>query len=395
MSDVTIRRMTDQEVQHVFSPLTSYAFHPSPPFRDEEDWEALIHRRKNAVYLGAFEGDQGVAAAVNSPMTQHVRWAILGAGAVWGVTTAPEARRKGTCRRLMAQILARDREEGRPVSCLYPFRASFYERLGYVSFPLAYNAVFQPAPLVPLLKQDLGGTVERMLVGEGYDAYRAYTKRMQARTHGMAVFLPGEKEQVQKENRSWLALARVDGEVVGVMLYALTGDEITRFTLRAYRFYYDTSQARYLLLQWIARHVDQASQVKLWLPPFERPATWMDDLQISLEAPARGAMGRVVDISGLDGIEIGAGAFTARVSDPLCPWNDAVWRFETVDGQLRVSPAAQAECHLTIQALTALVYGTNDPGDFEVRGWGDPSPQLQTTMRTMFARRLPYLHEAF
>jgi hypothetical protein len=218
---------------------------------------------------------------------------------------------------------------------------------------------------------------------------------MQARTHGMAVFLPGEKEQVKKDNRSWLVLAKVDGEVVGVMLYALEGDEIANFTLRGFRFYYDTSRARYLLLQWIARHVDQASTVKLWLPPFERPATWMADLQISVEAPARGAMGRVVDVSGIDGIETGPGRFTAEVSDPLCPWNEGVWRFESVDGRLQVSPAERADCHLTIHGLSALIYGTNDPADFAVRGWGDPSSQLQAMMRTMFPTRLPYLHEAF
>jgi len=395
LTDVTIRRMTDDEVHEVFFALTSYAFHPSPPFRDKEDWEAIIRQRKNAVYFGGFEGDQGVAAAVNSPMTQHVRGALLGAGAVWGVTTAPEARRKGYCRRLMAEILARDREEGRPLSCLYPFRASFYERLGYVRFPLAYNAVFKPGPLMGLLKQDLGGTLERMLVGEGYDAYRDYTKRMQTRTHGMAVFLAGEKEQVQKDNRSWLVLAKVDGEVVGVMLYALEGDEIANFTLRGFRFYYRTSQGRYLLLQWIARHVDQASKVKLWLPPFERPATWMADLQISLEAPARGAMGRVADVSGVEGMESGPGAFAARITDPLCPWNEGLWQFETTDGRLRISPAERAECHLTINAVSALIYGTNDPADFGVRGWGDPTPQLQAMMRTMFPPRLPYLHEAF
>jgi hypothetical protein len=47
-------------------------------------------------------------------------------------------------------------------------------------------------------------------------------------------------------------------------------------------------------------------------------------------------MGRVVDVARIGGMETGPGGFTARVSDPLCPWNEGVWRFETVDGKLQV-----------------------------------------------------------
>ena len=138
-----------------------------------------------------------------------------------------------------------------------------------------------------------------------------------------------------------------------------------------------------------------ASQVELWLPPFERPESWLADLHPSLESPARGPMGRVVDVAQLGGMETGPGSFTARVVDPLCPWNEAVWRFETVDGHLEVAQAGQPDCQLSTQAVAALIYGTHDPGDFVFRGWGDPPMGLQTTMRTMFPARQPYLHEYF
>jgi hypothetical protein len=64
-------------------------------------------------------------------------------------------------------------------------------------------------------------------------------------------------------------------------------------------------------------------------------------------------------------------------------------------GVLQVSPAKHADCALSIQALAALLYGTHDPGDFAFRGWGDPSPQVQATMRAMFPRMLPHMHEMF
>ncbi|MFO7743394.1 MAG: GNAT family N-acetyltransferase [Anaerolineae bacterium] len=395
MTQTTIRRMSTEEVLGPLFRLTSYSLHPSPPFRDEDDWADIIRGRKGVVYFAMLEGDEAVATVAGSAMTQQVRGELYDASGVWGVVTDPAARGKGYCRRLIASLLAAHRDEGRPLSCLYPFRASFYERLGYVKLPLPLRVRFDPKVLLPLLKKDLGGEVELMLIGDGYDTYRSYLSRLQRRIHGMAMFVHGEKERAQRTNRSWLAVAKVDGEVVGLMLYRLEGQEVTQFTLRAHRFYYDNSRAKYLLLQWISRHVDQASEVELWLSPFERPETWLADLHVSAESFARGPMGRVVDVAGLAGMEIGPGRFTARVSDPLCPWNEAVWRFETEDGRLRVGPGNQADSELTIQAMAALIYGTHDPADFVFRNWGDPPEALRATMRTMFPPQVPYLHEMF
>jgi hypothetical protein len=216
----------------------------------------------------------------------------------------------------------------------------------------------------------------------------------------MALF---DAEDVAGAQRSpfWLALAQVEGETAGLMLYNLRGERETEFTLRALRFYYRTSQARYLLLQWIARHIDQANRAELWLPPYELPETWWTDMNVTPEAPGFTPMGRVVDVAQIGGMCTGPGGLSVHVTDPLCPWNEGPWRLETVDGRLRVRPApwagadTQADCTLSIQGLSALVYGAHDPADFPVRGWGDPSPEIQAVMRGMFPPMLAYLHEVF
>jgi predicted acetyltransferase len=376
-------------------PLTSYAFHPSPPFPDEEQWRETVRQREGVTYFALFEDGEAVATVASTSMTQHVRGVLYDAGGVWGVATQPAARRKGYSRRLMADLLAAYHQDGQVLSCLYPFRESFYERLGYVTFPLPTKAKLTPAALSPLLKQDLGGQVDLVLIGDGYDTYRDYVQRLQRRVHGMSIFVHGQRAQAQRHNRSWLALATVNGELVGLMLYDLKGEEVAQLTLRAYRLYYDTSQARYLLLQWIARHVDQASEVELWLPPFEHPETWLADIRVTTESQIRAPMGRVVDVAGIGGMHTGPGGFSARISDPICPWNQGIWAFETAEGVLQVGPAGRADCDLSIQALAALVYGTHDPDDFAIRGWGNPSPDILGRMRGMFTPQLPFLHEYF
>jgi hypothetical protein len=108
-------------------------------------------------------------------------------------------------------------------------------------------------------------------------------------------------------------------------------------------------------------------------------------------------MVRIVDVAQLGdcGLRTRPGSFSAQITDPLCPWNAGIWQLESVDGVLQVSPIESADCTLSIQALAALVYGTHDPGDFCFRGWGDPSHQVQATMRELFPRLLPHMHEMF
>ncbi len=64
-------------------------------------------------------------------------------------------------------------------------------------------------------------------------------------------------------------------------------------------------------------------------------------------------------------------------------------------GSLKISPGKLAECDLDIRAVSALVYGTNDPEEFSIRGWGQPALEVQATMRRMFPLQLAYLGEIF
>jgi len=198
-----------------------------------------------------------------------------------------------------------------------------------------------------------------------------------------------------KQNQSWIATARADGEAIGLMLYSLKGEEVTKFKFHAPRFYYKNSQGKYLLLEWIARHIDQAVEAEIWLPPSELPETWLTDMEVQTEPAWIPPLGRVLDVEKIGGMQTGLGSFTAKISDPLCPWNEGVWKFESADNALQVSKAKDPQCELNINALSALIYGTHDPSDFSIRGWGNPSTELQETMRSIFPSGLPFLHEYY
>jgi GNAT superfamily N-acetyltransferase len=394
--NISIRRVDGKEMLDILYWLDNYAFRPTPPLPDREEWEGRIKIRKTTAYYALFEGQKGVAITACPRFTQNLRGKLFSMGGFADVSTHPEARRKGYSRQVIRYAFEALVNQGDVFSSLYPFRESFYERLGYVTFPQSRQAIFKPATLEPLLKGDLNGTVGISLMGDGFDAYWGYVQDMQPRVHGMAVFTDVESQrETAQGNRSWLAQAKVGDELVGLMVYNFKGDEMMNYDLRAVRFYYRTSQAKYLLLDWLARHIDQAGKVELWLPSYEQPNTWLPDIRPKLEPVFVAPMGRVLDIAGIGGMQTGAGSFTARINDPDCPWNNGTWKFEGNSGVLEVTRVEQATFSLTIQGLSALAYGVTDPADFAFRGWGDPPPEIQVTMRQMFPPKLPYLHEYY
>jgi predicted acetyltransferase len=293
----------------------------------------------------------------------------------------------------MAELLRTIREDDHPVSCLYPFRETFYERMGYASFLRSRQARFSPNALRPLLKQDLGGEVELLRFQENFDLYDEFMQRRQPFIHGLAL-RPRELLPFRyKDNLMWLAVARVNGQVEGIMLYRIKeylGDfEVPLFV-------YASNRGKYLLLEWMARHIDQIGQVVLNLTPGERPETWFSDMDVKIvNEDWITPVGRVLDVMKIGGMHTGPGRFSATIRDPFCPWNEGSYAFETVDGKLTVSKATSAESTLSIQALTALVYGTHDILDFTFRGWGDLTPEDRVTAQTMFTQQEPFLYERY
>lgn len=389
MSTTTIRRVEGEEMLDAFYTLLGYAFRASPPLQSRENWLKLQKHCYDSTFLVLYESEQPVVTAAFHPMTQNVRGKIFNSAAVWAVSTLPQVRRKGYARQIMLELFNSMYADNYAFSALYPFRESFYERLGYVTFPQPRTAKFNPATLDPLLKLDFPGTVEMHLIADGMAEYRAYLHHRQQTLHGMGLFGKWSEDYMSEQNNRWVALAKSEGQVIGAMLYFI---EEPRVKMSVVRFYYDNSLAKYLLLEWLARHTDQVETVELQLPPAENPETWLADTNIKIEK-VDPPMGRVLNIQKMEGMQVGQGHFSAQITDPYCAWNEGAYQFESIDGHLRVTPTDHADCELSIQAISALAFGTHNPEDFVFRGWGNPA--IIEIMRQMFPPLLPFAHERF
>ncbi|MEH1056115.1 GNAT family N-acetyltransferase [Micromonospora sp. CPCC 206171] len=392
-----IRRLAAEERLTTSFPLQAYAFEASPLSSERvEAFHRYLPYNKGNRTLVVDEGGETQAAASAIPMRQNLRGRVLPMAGVAGVATHPLARRRGHVRALLHQLLDEMRDEGHPLTALYPFRAGFYERFGYVGLPRARTARFSPADLDPLLRAELPGEVTWERIGAGYAGYRAFTERCVRERHGFAIFPEFRAVGLRDRDDRWLVTARIDGTTMGALTYRIDdhGGELHGDDLLVTDPY-----ARALLLQFLARHVDQVDRITLQIPADELPELWLTDLAVHVEArvsrPGSPApMARLLSLDALAGLPAGPGR--VRVELVGDRWLAGTHLLDGTTGHLELATGGPApSATLTAAGLSALAYGVLDPAEVAVRGLGSIAPDAAAELRRLFPRALPYLFADF
>ena len=390
------RQITAAERTSAMFPLQAYAFMPSPwPDEEEATYQRRMRFYETAVSMIAEEDGRALAGVAALRMRQNVRGRVHDMAGVASVASHPSARRRGLVRGLLERLLRQMRDEGCAVSALYPFRPSFYARFGFVNIPRHRTAAFAPEGLSHLLPAELPGEVERLTMREGFEAYDGLTRRLLTERHGFAIYDEARTAEF-RDDRYWVAVARVEGEVVGAVRYRVDryGGDLVASDLLA-----TGPLGRALLLQFFARHVDQVARVVVTISTDEVPDLWGTDLAVVTEGevshPRHGApMVRVLDLEGLSGTPVGAGTVTVEVRDDELI--GGLWRLESDNGRLTVTKGGNPPAAiLTAAGLSGLVYGVLDPVEVFTRGLGEISAAAVQPLSSLFPRRMPYIFADF
>lgn len=399
-----IRRIAAEERLATTYPLQAYAFSRTiSSERIAEEFRPMMPYHRGNVSLIAEEGGTTLAAVTAIPMRQNVRGRVFAMAGIAGVVSHPLARRQGNVRALLTQLLGELRDEGQVVSTLYPFRASFYERFGYVGLPKPRTVRFAPAGLAPLLRADLPGEVGWQRIRDGYPEYDAFCQSLLTERHGFSLFPDYRAVRLRDEDERWLVTARVDGTVVGAVTYRIEGhgqDLVADDLLTA------NPLGRALLLRFFAGHVDQVARVVATVATDETPELWSSDLAVEtlsrISFPDSVApMARVLSMTALAGIDVGPGRVAVEIVDD--PFLAGCFLLDGGDGQLDVGAGSGVNvadrpvpaATLTTAGLSALVYGVLDPAEVVLRGLGTIPEEAAAQLRILFPRRIPYLFSDF
>jgi predicted acetyltransferase len=389
------RQITASERTATMFPLQTYAFMPSPWAAEEEKtYRDRMKFFETAVNLIAEEDGRTLAAVAALRMRQNVRGLVHDMAGVASVSSHPSARRRGLVRGLLDRLLRQMRDEGCGVSALYPFRPSFYARFGYVGIPRWRTATFAPEGLAHLTRAELPGEVERLSMSEGFEAYDGLTRRLLLERHGFSVFDETRTAEF-RDDRYWVAVARVDGEVVGAVRYRINqyGGELVATDLLV-----TGPLGRALLLQFFARHVDQVARITVTVGTDEVPELWGTDFAVVTEGrithPRQGGpMVRVLDMAALSGTPVGGGDVTVEIVDDELI--GGVWRLTGEDGRLTVAKGSTPSATLTAAGFSALVYGVLDPVEVFTRGLGELGAEAIGPLSSLFGKQMPYIFADF
>ncbi|MEE3919236.1 GNAT family N-acetyltransferase [Micromonospora sp. BRA006-A] len=292
-------------------------------------------------------------------------------------------------RTLMQQLLDGVRDEGHQLTALHPFRASFYERFGYIGLPRRRTAIFNPADLAPLLRAELPDELVWERIGAGYPRWRAYTERCLRERHGFAVFPDFRAVGLRDRDDRWLISVVRGGETVGAVTYRIDDHAGTLF---ADDLLVDDAYARASVLQFFARHVDQVARISLQVTPDELPELWLTDLDVQVEARVArpdptAPMARLLSLDALAEQPVGVGRVLIEVVGDR--WLAGRHLLDGTTGKLAVLPAQtppRAACRPRGSPPPGCPpWRTGcDPAEVVVRGLGEVPVDAAGELRRLF-----------
>ncbi|MHA1907795.1 MAG: GNAT family N-acetyltransferase [Candidatus Thorarchaeota archaeon] len=368
-------RLCNKEDIEAIVELSGYAYSiPDASFENfREKWDDIFKE----FYLNEVDGIP-VASARMIPLIQNIRGSMKSMGAIGFIAGSPEYRRKGYVRELMLKMLEDIRAKNYSVSCLYPFKDSFYGAMGYVKMPPTQNLEFDPVNLACISMSE-GYSASRETGDEAQAVWREFHDSTSERIHGAAKRRNTRwKEYTAKFNRKIVIARNGEGQAEGVMVYSIKGyGEGHAWTdpgeMNIGEMHWLSLEGRDTLLHYIYGHADQIKKVKYQISSVsEDYYQWLCNYHTPTISSRIISMARIIDVkSSLQGLRVYTpGSLTLRITDSHFEWNNNVFRIFEEDGVLRVEESQETtETTLTIEGLTAILYGTLSPKQLNRLGW--------------------------
>jgi predicted acetyltransferase len=405
--------------EEAYDRILSYAFAPErgpDPDREGPDRPAGFHRRGmydvDADTPGTdLDAEDLLAACGYHAFTARIRGRFHRMGGVSAVASPPEHRRRGVVRRMVGGLHAELREEGVAFAALWPFKYSFYRRLGYARVNDYARVTVPPAELEGAVP-DADGEFVRLSPDDW--------ERLDA-VHAAAATEPLALDRTEdwwrtRVFQSWETDPFVygwerDGDLRGYLVYSVREDDGAGDgggnedgkTLAVGELAGVDREARGHLLRFCRNHDSQVARVRLFGRDDLRPFDRLDDPRAADVEVNPGPMFRLVDVAaGLEALaypEDVAGEVVLRVADDQCEWNDDTYRLAVSDGAATCERAdADPDVSLGVGALSRLAVGSHSLDRLETLDEATVSAgadEARETLDRAFPPTEPFLREGF
>lgn len=366
-----IRKITKNERPAIMA-LYRYAY---TEWTDQDEKSEELDLIIEQETLGLFEKGRLVSSLSVHEFQQSIRGVLKDCGGVAGIATYPEARRKGYVRELMQEGFKMMHEKGQPVSMLDPFKQSYYEQFGYVAANTAYivQAPLKQLNIFDATQPNLDWTFERVRARNAKEEYLKFVCEIgPIHYHGYLIFktFPDALwRQFTKE--SLIVFVKYKGQIQALSRYRIKGVQIegeTHSTMHVLDLLWRTREARDKLFFFFKQHQDQIQNIRIHAPFDTKVEHWFKDAQLKVNQARTPWMVRIIDAKNAVQNLPGAGddTVTIELTDANCPWNNGIFSLQSEKGRLRLTKSSgHPVVTATIQALSALVYGTHPIEELE------------------------------
>lgn len=363
------------------------------------------------VRVGELDG-RIVSSLVLYPFSAMVRGARVPLAGVGSVAVSPEHRRRGVGEALLRAALRELRARSVPFSALYPFRASWYRRLGWGMGELVHQFAVAAADLPA---SDESRRVRRLLPPDRQRVQALYDRAAAAGHWALSRGEPWWQRRLWNYPGEWLVYEPKRGAIEGYVYYesdstkgpfklALSVMEIVAVTPAAHRgiIGHLASLADQVEEIHVATRGDHLWPVLLRDPHNLHPGSEIGALRDTGNL-AHGALLRVVDVkAAVEAIPLAAhtrGELRLELEDPVLPANARAWRLRSDGGgRLAVSPAGgrgapRTRVRTTVETLASIVSSSLAARTAAEAGLLEASPGATELLDSWFRSRVPpFLH---
>lgn len=293
---------------------------------------------------GAFAGGHLAAALLDHRLDVRLNGAAIKASGIGMLASAPETRRRGVVREMLAGHLRQLREQGVVLSLLYPFAYSFYDRLGWAMVSRGVEIKVAPREFAAYGRRS--GTVRRLLYSEKDVLKLADGQTLESVTRMLdgihravtcqvnlaSIRSADDWSRILKVIRGRRSVYSLEDERGCPQGYVIT-------TVRAEEYPADlfvreivarTPEAWRGLLFFLSCHDSNIRHIIVSLPVEHPLPDLLENPRAETSKLAPQAMARAVDVAGLlatrgtDGCTQGECLLSIR--DGIAPWNEGTWR---------------------------------------------------------------------
>ena len=366
--------------------------------------------------LWVAEEDGRIVGAVQLlPLGQWIGGACIPVMGLGTVTVAPTHRRRGLAARLITSAMLEARERGHLGSALFPFRVSFYERLGYARAGEAHQYRVPPE-VIPDAPERL-----RVQMAESVEDRRAIRDIYHR-------WVRSQSGQLERTEEQWKRL--LEGENVAAVLYRNEAGEPEGYAVVRYRVdlrpegrFLDvqerawlTSRARRGLYAWLGSLGDQWRLLVYRAHVNERFGDRIEEPRIpagsepgwNLWFPSavvlRGPMFRIIDLPAAFHARPSFGRTTLtiglNVDDQQIPENAGLWQLRLEEGRPTLTrgeaPDADVSMTVSIATLSRLFIGSLTPSEAVDQSaiWIEGLEML-STLNSAFSLPRPWTFDGF